>query len=158
MKLVRSMWIGVHIANCSDYPSLCPFIVAERSMTNCCPFVHLYAILTLNIRYIFTSTLKTFVPPGILQKGDGSRDDLSDMGPFVVAAMGRGTRRDFQCESTRCTGYVSFLCRKLSNCNELKKNRSVSSIWRPLWPPFDPFPYRLLTSPQSQNLLPEPSW
>ena len=42
--------------------------------------------------------------PGILQKGDGSRDDLRKHGSTLVPVMGTGSARDFQCESLSCQG------------------------------------------------------
>ena len=41
---------------------------------------------------------------GILQKGDGSRLDLSKLGKIIEPLMGNTQQRDFQCEESKCEG------------------------------------------------------
>ena len=41
---------------------------------------------------------------GILQKGDGSRLDLSKLGKIIEPLMGDTQQRDFQCEESKCEG------------------------------------------------------
>lgn len=41
---------------------------------------------------------------GILQKGDGSREDLTKQSLVISPLMGSGAQRDFQCEKTACEG------------------------------------------------------
>ena len=41
---------------------------------------------------------------GILQKGDGSRLDLSKLGKIIEPLMGDTQQRDFQCKESKCEG------------------------------------------------------
>ena len=43
---------------------------------------------------------------GILQKGDGSRLDLSKLGKIIEPLMGNTQQRDFQCRESQCEGKI----------------------------------------------------
>ena len=60
--------------------------------------------ITLLSIYHFARKKPTLLFSGILQKGDGSRDDLTKHSLVIVPMMGSGNQRDFQCEKTHCEG------------------------------------------------------
>ena len=41
---------------------------------------------------------------GLLQKGDGSQLDFSQLSPVIETLMGSGKQRDFRCSSYQCSG------------------------------------------------------